>query len=255
MAVEGGSSSVPPCELLEWDSEHFGFPIARVRADVLTESSMEEVDAWCFDRGVRCLYFSADGDDPETARVAASHGFRVVDVRVIARRSYEGLFELPAGAETVSVREATEGDLDYARRLAARSHHTSRFYYDGNFPEDRCDALYAAWIDRGARDPERRVLIAVVDDEPVGYDVLAPLGPDLEGNGELVAIDEGHRGKGYGRALSFGGYRSCADRGARTHRGVYSVRNLVNIRFHERIGFVIDEAEVWHHTWFEDGTR
>src|SRR3954463_4929790 len=70
MAVEHGSSPVPPCELLEWDSEHFDFPIARVRAGELTESSMEEVDAWCLDRGIRCLYFSADGDEPETARVA-----------------------------------------------------------------------------------------------------------------------------------------------------------------------------------------
>src|SRR4051794_36345629 len=86
MAIEHGSSPVPPCELLEWDSEHFDFPIARVRAGELTQSSMDEVDAWCLDRGVRCLYFSADGDEPETARVAAAHGFRVVDVRVVAPR-------------------------------------------------------------------------------------------------------------------------------------------------------------------------
>src|SRR3954454_11119492 len=246
MAAEGDA----PCELLEWDSEHFGFPIAKVVGRTLSESRAEAVDDWCAEREIRCLYLASDGQDPETARVAAAHAFRVVDVHITSRRSYDGLFELPAGPADVIVREATGGDLDYARRLAARSHRTSRFYFDGSFPRDRCDALYEAWVERGARDPERRLLIAVVGGEPVGYDVLAPIGPDLEGRGELVAIDERHRGKGYGRAMSFGGYRECATRGARTHRGVYSVRNPVNIRLHQKIGFLVDEVEVWHHKWF-----
>jgi GNAT superfamily N-acetyltransferase len=240
-----------PCELLEWDSEHFGFPIAKVLGDTLSEPSVDAIDAWCAEHGIRCLYFATDGRDPETARVAAAHAFRVVDVHIISRRSYEGLLELPVGSDKVTMREATRDDLHFARRLAARSHHTSRFYFDGGFPRDRCDALYEAWVERGVRDPERRLLIAVADGEPVGYDVLAPIGPDLEGHGELVAIDERHRGKGYGRAMSFGGYRECASRGARTHRGVYSVRNRVNIRLHQKIGFFVEEVRVWHHRWFE----
>lgn len=254
MAGADEGTIAPPCELLEWDSEHFGFPIARILGNTLTPQRAEAVDEWCTDRGIRCLYFAADGNDPETAGMAADHEFRVVDVRLIARRSYEGLLDLPGGPESVTVREAAGGDLDYARWLAARSHRTSRFYFDGNFPEERCDALYEAWVERGARDPERRLLIAVAEGEPVGYDLLAPIGPDLEGHGELVAIEERHRGRGYGWAMHFGGYRDCASRGARTHRSVYSVRNLVNIRFHEKIGFLIDEIEVWHHKWYGDQT-
>jgi dTDP-4-amino-4,6-dideoxy-D-galactose acyltransferase len=252
MAAERESSPAPPCELLEWDSEHFGFPIARVLAGTLTSSSVQAIDAWCVERGIRCLYFVADADDPETARLAAAHGFRVVDLRIIARRSYEGLLELPQGSEEVTIREATNGDLEYARRLAARSHHRSRFYFDGGFPKDRCDALYEAWIERAVRDPERRLLIAVAGGEPVGYYAVAPLGPDREGHGELVAIDERHRGKGYGRAIHFGGYRHYAARGARTQRGVFSHRSLVIVRLHEREGFLIDEIQVWHHKWYPE---
>lgn len=250
MSADVEASIAAPCELLEWDSEHFGFPIARVVGDVLTESSAEAVDAWCAERGVRCLYLSAESDDAETARVAAARGFRVVDLRILASRSYEGLLDLPAGPE-ITMREATDGDLDYARRLAARSHRSSRFYFDGNFREDRCDALYEAWVERGVRDPERRLLIAVVASEPVGYYVAAPLGADREGHGELTAIDERHRGKGYGRAISFGGYRHYAARGARVARAVLSHRNLASIRLHERIGYLTDEIQVWHHKWFD----
>jgi len=250
MSVDADATAVVPCELLDWDSEHFGFPIGRVSAGALTESSAEAVDAWCAERGVRCLYLAADSDDSETARVAAARGFRVVDLRIIASRSYEGLLDLPTGPQEVTVREATDGDLDYARRLAARSHRSSRFYFDGNFPEDRCDALYEAWIERGVEDPERELLIAVVAGEPVGYYVVAPMGPDRDGYADLVAIDERHRRKGYGRAMYFGGYRHCAARGARVARAVLSHRNLANIRLHEKIGFLTDEIQVWHHKWY-----
>jgi GNAT superfamily N-acetyltransferase len=250
MSADAGATAAAPCELLEWDSEHFGFPIARVLADTLTESSVPEIDAWCLDRGIRCLYFVATPDDSETSRLAAAHGFQVVDVRIITRRSYEGLLDLDPGPEEVKLREATDSDLEYARRLAARAHHSSRFYFDGRFPKDRCDALYEAWVERSVRDPERRVLIPVVDGEPVGFYLLAPIWPGAEGHGELVAIDERHRGKGYARAMYFRAYRYCAELGVRKQRGVYSHRNLTAIRLHEKIGFLIDEVEVWHHKWY-----
>src|SRR6476659_4643159 len=115
MAGASDEPSVPPCELLEWDSEHFDFAIARVTPGALTMEGPEAIDAWCRDRGVRCLYLCADAADTETARLAAGHGFRVVDVRVISRRPYAGLLDLSAGSELLEAREATETDLGFAR--------------------------------------------------------------------------------------------------------------------------------------------
>ncbi len=249
MAGVSEATSISSCELLDWDSEHFGFPIAQVTGDAFTRMGPEAVDAWCRDRAIRCLYLSADVGDAETARAAALHGFRIVDVRLAMRRPYAGLLELQTGPE-ISAREATETDLGFARRLAARSHRTSRFYFDGNFPRDRCDALYQAWVERASRDPDRRLLIGVVDAEPVGYMSCGPLGPSREGHGELVAIEERYRGQGIGRALHFAEYRDYAARGALTQLGVISLRNVVNIRLHEQLGFLTDNVEVWFHKWY-----
>jgi GNAT superfamily N-acetyltransferase len=93
----------------------------------------------------------------------------------------------------------------------------------------------------------------VVDGEPVGYMASGPLGTDREGHGELVAVDERHHGKGFGRALHFGQYREYAARGALTQLGVMSFRNLANLRLHERLGFLTDEVRVWHHKWYGGG--
>jgi GNAT superfamily N-acetyltransferase len=256
MATAPSTAIEAPCGLLEWDSEHFGFPIARVAAATLTAESAEAIDDWCLEHGIRCLYFLADADDPETSRVAAARGYRVIDFRITVRRPLAGVEDLPAlGPEAMSVREADERDLAYTRELAARSHTRSRFYFDGGFPRERCDALYRAWVERGFRDPARTVRVPVVDGERAGYHVIAPLGPDRESNGELFAVDERHRGKGVALGLMASSLRWLAERGAARHRAVHAARNLGPIRYHERLGFLTDRVEVWHHKWFDQRRR
>ena len=143
-----------PCELLEWDSEHFGFPIARVASDALTPHTAEAIDDWARQGNPLPLLpggYRRCGDRPGRG----PHGYRMVDLRVTDRRSMEGVGQLPTGGPETMVREAVEEDLDYLRPLAGRSHRTSRFYFDGRFPQERCDALYPAWVERGFRDPDR----------------------------------------------------------------------------------------------------
>jgi dTDP-4-amino-4,6-dideoxy-D-galactose acyltransferase len=246
--VESGRTA--PCSLLEWDSRHFGFPIGQVAGQTLTPQSAEAVDDWCVDQGIRCLYLLADADDAETAEVAASRGYREVDVRVTARRSMEGLAELPLrGPETMEIRDAGERELDQLLVLAGRSHHGSRFYADGAFPRERCDALYRAWVERGFRDPERGLLVAVADGEPAGYSVFSPV-VEGEGHGELVAVHERYQGQGIGWALHVTMFRRLVERGSVTHRGVLSGHNVPIVRLHERLGFTMERVQVWHHKWY-----
>jgi GNAT superfamily N-acetyltransferase len=251
MAGVSEATETLPCELLEWDSGHFGFPIARVAGDTLTPDSAEAIDEWCIEQGIRCLYFLADADDAETARVAAGHGYRVVDLRVTIRFSIERVAQLPSALpEFMEVRDATEEDRDFLLPLAARSHRETRFYFDGGFPRERCDALYQAWIERGFRDPDRTIRVPLVDGEPAGYHLLAPLDPAGVGRGELLAVDERHRGRGVGLALDASSLRLLAARGAVALLGVQGVRGLATTRLHERLGWLTEQVEVWHHKWY-----
>ena len=80
-----------PCEKLDWDTEFFGFPIARALGRRLDDLTADAIDAWCEKQGIRCLYFLADPDDPETARVASERDFRRVDDRIRMVHSLENL--------------------------------------------------------------------------------------------------------------------------------------------------------------------
>jgi len=251
MAGASGATTTASCELLEWDSEHFGFPIARVTADTLTPQSAEAIEDWCSDHGIRCLYFLADSNGAEAARIAADHGYRVVDVRVTMRRSLEDIDEVPPGGpENLTIRGITEAEHEYVRSLAARSHRGSRFYFDGGFSTERCDALYEAWMERGLRDPERTVRIPLVDGDPAGYHLLAPLGPERESEGELTAVDPRYHRKGIYRALHVSWFRLSAARGAVASTCPMSARNIASLRLHDQLGFLTEKVEVWHHKWF-----
>ena len=113
----------------------------------------------------------------------------------------------------LTIRRANEADLEVLRPLARTSHRSTRFYFDGGFPVDRCDELYARWIERALAEPERELLVAEVDGAPAGYHALRLPGAD-PARADLIALDPAHRGRGIGRALLLSTLRLLRDHGA-----------------------------------------
>jgi dTDP-4-amino-4,6-dideoxy-D-galactose acyltransferase len=237
-----------PCELLEWDSDFFGFPIARVREPALDPKTAGKIDDWCAEHGVRCLYLLLGGDDPDSARIAVEHDFRLVDIRLTLRRGLEGI---PEADPNVPIRDAEERDVPALAKLAAQSHRDSRFYQDDGFPRERCDELYATWVAEAAPDPGRWVLVREVDGEAVGYEVVTPHGDDGIARMEILAVDESHRREGIGRNLLFAGLRRPRSMGATAVETATQERNRVSLDTHLALGFECIRREAWHHKWFE----
>jgi ribosomal protein S18 acetylase RimI-like enzyme len=243
---------VAPCELLEWDSEHFGFPIARVNGDSLDHETAEAIDDWCRDQGIRCLYFLAQADDAESARIAAERGYRVVDERLTIRHPLD---QPPLVPKEVAggwrIRDATEDDLETLCEIAARSHRNTRFYFDGGFPAERCDELYREWVRRGLRDEARQLRVPEREGELAGYQVIRPPAPGGEGVLDILALDDRHRGRGIGRLLLSDSLAWLDARGAPAVLTVLQARNVASVRLHERVGFLTERVEIWHHRWYQ----
>ena len=149
--------------------------------------------------------------------------------------------------------EASEAEADYLRALAAESHRGSRFYFDGGFPVERCGALYGAWIERGLRDPERNIRVAALEGKPAGYQVVGPPAPDGTRRLELLAIDPHHHRRGIAPALLLSAMRMLESEGRAETWTILSSRNVASIRVFERLGFLTDRIDVWHHKWYDGG--
>lgn len=241
-----------PCVLLPWDSNFFGFTIARVQADVLREETAGEIDRWCSARGVRCLYFAARSDDAATVRVAERFGYHMADVRM----TFDHRMIAPLGAtgsnERFSIRPAVRGDLERLRQIAHSSHSDTRFFYDTRFPRHLCHALYETWIQSSFEGFAQHVLVGE-DAGIVGGYISCHMNAERHGSIGLMAVDAAHQGKGLGGALVNSALAWFAQQEARQVTVVTQGGNVPAQRLYVRSGFTPRKLELYYHRWYEVG--
>jgi ribosomal protein S18 acetylase RimI-like enzyme len=245
----GGRGQPPLGHRLEWDSEHFGFPIARVAATTLAPDGAAQVLAWCRGERIRCLYFLATSGDDDSVRTAEQSGFHLVDVRVTLTRSVEAVGELPGGP--VAVRPFRPVDVPLLRAMAADSFGDTRFLVDHGFPRDRAAALYDRWLTQSCSGYAEAVLVAVVDDKPTGF-ITCHLDPNATGRIGLVSVSGRAQGGGVGHALVTAALRYFERAGMRTVSVVTQGRNIRAQRLYQRCGFRSAAVDLWYHRWFDD---
>lgn len=240
---------MPPgsvCEYLAWDSEFFALRIGRVAARLDTET-VHEVRTWRASHAVDCLYLLCDSTDGTATRTAERDGFHLVDVRVNLVHEL-GPTVLDARGSGI-VRPSRATDRDALRAIARVSHHDSRFYQDGHFPTDRCDALYETWIEKSCGGRSDVVLVPTTSgNDAVGY-VTCERSPDGEGRIGLFAIAARDQRQGLGQALIHHALHWFATRGATRVTVATQGRNVPALRLYERCGFVLESVQFWYHWW------
>jgi dTDP-4-amino-4,6-dideoxy-D-galactose acyltransferase len=247
-----------PAEYLAWDSTFFGRRIARVCGHRASPARADEVLAWCEAQRIECVYFLVDADDRETVVAVERRGFGLVDIRMTLTRTANAAARMSverAPGIPVLVRPARQSDVPALKAMARSNHGDSRFYFDGNFARERCDALYETWIERSVDGYAAAVLVAELDGQPAGYVSchVEQRGPDAADAGSIGLLGVRNDAQGHG----LGGVLIDAALAWFTGRGITSVdvvtqgRNVRAQRAYQRRGFVSKTVQLWFHRWFE----
>lgn len=234
------------CEYLEWDSDFFNRKIARINASHLSSDMMKSVMTQCRNHGIECIYFLVDAADCISTKTAEENKFHLVDIRIELERKIEGT--VPQDAIEGSLRPCNQDDIPDLRAIARVSHRDSRFYHDGNFPHQICDAFYEKWIEKSCNGYANAVLIAESQGQPVGY-VSCNLGLPGEGSIELLAVRPDFQRKGLGKLLTNGAIRWLAEHGVFRATVVTQGRNCIAQRLYQRCGFMTKSMHIWYHWW------
>jgi dTDP-4-amino-4,6-dideoxy-D-galactose acyltransferase len=234
----------PVCELLPWDSELFGFQVARLRSADPTDRELDEAIAWGEQQDVTCMYARLDVAATRSAGAAVRRGFDLIDMRVTLTRA-------PAGRDDVSVppdvRPAKPADADWLSVLAASAFVDSRFTLDTRFPRAGVAELYRRWI---ARDLQSGIaLVLDAEGQPGGF-VSGEIAGDSTARLGLIGVDARWRRRGFGTHLTRAFAAYVADRGATRVNVVTQARNLGALRLYEQCGFYTTAIELWLHRWF-----
>jgi dTDP-4-amino-4,6-dideoxy-D-galactose acyltransferase len=237
-------------ERLAWDSELFGFSVARILDASLRESDLARVLRNLRDAGAVLAYWSVGASDHESATAAGNHGGLHVDTKVtygLRIAPGDDTCDPTAGASVVdyAAREASP-ELE---RLALQSGAFSRFRTDPNVPRAVFERLYRIWIQRSAaREIADRILVVSEPRETLGGFLT------LRFEGEtctlgLLAVEPGSRGHGYGRLLLRAAHDLCRSRGYSRASLVTQAANAPACRLFEAAGYGIEQRELVFHFW------
>jgi dTDP-4-amino-4,6-dideoxy-D-galactose acyltransferase len=241
------------CEILDWDTAFFGFRVGRVRGDMLTEEKIDKIDAWCEHNDIKLLYFLACSDDAVTTRIAEDNGFRLVDVRMtFAINTSSPIFAGKASPTClVVVRQALAEDVEIVGGIARESHRDSRFFFDENIPLHLGKSLYETWIKKSCEGYADAVLVAELNNRPVGY---ISCHHEEQGIGRigLIGVSKSKRGIGIGSRLLKSALEWFAERGITEITVVTQGRNRTGQRLYQRFGFLTQEVQLWYHKWYHN---
>lgn len=236
-------------QFLEWDSVFFGVQVGRAVDSRLTSEAMAELTASCQEERIDCLYLLVDPNETTTIRLAEENDFHLVDIRVTLD-CHLPVDQPPWQSSTAGIRLATAADSSALRPVAAANHRDSRFYQDGGFAADRCDELYATWIEKSCNGYADAVLVADYGAGAVGY-VSCHLRDDGHGQIGLVGVSSACQGKGLGRQLLNESLRWFSAAGVSRLEVVTQGRNLAAQRLYQKSGFLTNRLELWYHRWFQ----
>lgn len=232
---------------LEWDSEFFSLRIATVKVARIDLEIMKSVCGWCAENRIECLYYLADPSDTDSIRLAEAHGFNLVDIRITLEMA---IISSPRDwvSESPVIRLSRKDDIPPLRTMAAENHRDSRFYRDGRFPVDRCDELYATWIEKSCSGYADAVLVADKGDGAVGY-TSCHLKSDGTGNIGLVGVNSRCQGKGFGQLLISEALSWFSAQGVSRVTVVTQGINTGAQRLYQKNGFITKAVEPWYHLW------
>lgn len=204
---------------LDWDSEFFGFPIARVDADADPRYIVEALKKESY----TCAYLLLG---PKTFQIerAEQAGFRMADLRV--EYSWTGTQAKPDQIETIETSRALEN-------LARSAFADSRFFVDSRFPRERVEDMFALWVRKSS------LILGIHDRAFITVDAkdgFSQIG--------LIAVEHALRGQGIGKQLV-----QAAQATATEVRVVTQGRNRAACKLYESTGFAVRDTKLWYHWW------
>jgi GNAT superfamily N-acetyltransferase len=242
------------CQFLDWDSQFFGFRIARANIDRLDPKSTQEILAWCKEQSIDCLYFLARSDDPPTVRLAEKNKFQLVEIRLDFERRHLDWDPAtrPRSNTDIQVRAAQNEDIPILQEIASNSYINTRYYFDERFPESKCQDLYRAWIKRSCEGHAQMALVAELNGQVQGYITGYHSSDKPEGHFDLTGVRHNARRSGIGQELFKSGLDWYAKVGVEYIRVTTQGRNIPTQRMIERDGFISRDCRLYYHKWFTD---
>lgn len=231
-------------EPLAWDSQFFGYPVARVSLDQNSGEELDDLFKQLAAGNFRLTYFFvAPGEKEMNERIIKKRGV-LVDQKTVFQKPTEKHNEF---SNEITEFQGTEPNARL-RELALQAGTFSRFRIDKNFIKNEYKRLYLAWITRSVnKEIAFKTLVATKGSEIIGLTTLAE--EKKCAHIGLVAVAETFRGQGIGRDLIRSADTIAFAMGFKEIKVVSQLQNKGACKLYEKCGFHVESITNIYHYW------
>lgn len=241
---------------LEWDSQLFGFPVARIVPTDIDDAAIHSALREGARRGVRLAYWSPDAKRPVSKDLLMKWGGRLIDRRAVFQRPLEisepRCSDIPG---TFAVEEYPPGPAsEKIIALSLLAGQYSRFRTDTKIPPGVFERLYTLW---GMRSTTRQIADVVLVARQADAGLVGLITGSIDesrhmGNIGLVSVDPDFHRLGIGAALLRAVQDAFRNRGATVSRVATQTQNRGACLLYQRAGYELVEDSSVFHFWLAD---
>ena len=233
-------------EILEWDSNFFGYPVAKINATGLKAEELTEIINEAKEKKIRLIYLFANPADSVSLHAAGVNDARLVDQKVT--------FHIKINDTVIST---TDPNIEQFERsyptsrlisLSLQSGLYSRYRIDTEFRNNEFEKLYLAWIENSVN---KKIADHTLIFREAGVELGVITLKIKDGYGEigLIAVDENSRGKAIGMKLTAAVINLLHENKITDLHVATQLGNTLACNFYKKAGFTGIKTENIYHIW------
>lgn len=231
-------------EHLEWDSQFFGYSVARIIFDYQACDYLDDLFRQLKLEKTRLTYFFVPATETKINSQIIKNGGILVDQKTSFHKTTEKHFEYSNRIIEYQNTEINERLID----LALQAGLFSRFHLDVNFTNREYEKLYIEWLTKSLnKSIALKTFVAINGSDIIGITTLGDRSEIAEIG--LVAVDENYRGHGIAYGLIQFADNSAFDLGYNEIKVVTQLQNKGACRLYEKCKFEMEYITNVYHFW------
>ena len=231
-------------KLLEWDSQFFGYPVARITIDNEYTDKLDDLFLQIKTHKFRLVYFIVPPEEIGLNIRIKRMGSTLVDQKtVFAKQTKEHKNILNIITEFTS--DVVNNEL---YKLVLQAGQYSRFRIDANFTNREFERLYFEWLNQSIQKRnDFKILVSKKQTNIAGITTIGVQEQFAEIG--LVAVDRNCRRQGIGKDLILSADTFAYARGINEIKVTTQLKNSEACRLYEKCNFHIEKITNIYHYW------
>jgi len=246
-------------ERADWDSEHFGVNVGKLRLALFNRGVDVKGRRYLFkkikdaatSRGLGTIFGRITLNDLPTIQSLEKEGAILTDVLHTFYINLERKLGPVRSSSVVEVAEANTRDERVLREIANKVFEVDHFHADPYLPRKKCDEVYSQWISSCLKGLVDVVLVAKKGGKPIGFvtcNVKRVINGYSYGIIDLIGVDKEHEGKGVGSLLVSEALKWFSNHTSSVYVGTQAT-NVPAMRLYEKTGSRQILSEATLHLW------